>query len=260
LLLQGKYGRVLVSPISKGLNIIAWLAFGPLYMVAIAIEDTVRIARIMSRNKDFEKSQIYILKEIVIHRDDDIYLQRYDVVKRAFQEYFNENEKSETVSMDEILNYIIRKHSSDEEGAPPPPLAPLAPHTPTIPNKTIYKARLAEIIRRHHIGKLKKSVVMDPKDMRNYVKALDNMLNMKNAQYNSFKEADLDVNIITDLLEDVNIKNIIYLRLKRISTIQSAILEAQGADLVTVLKRLDDIEEKISLMLNHFMKVSHIKL
>jgi hypothetical protein len=255
LLLQGKYARSLTTPGAvRWFTLLLWMIVGPFYLFGIVIQDTARVGQIMMKNQDFEKAQIYMLREIVLHVDDDIYVKRYKVIKNALLNYVSENEKSETVSMDELLNYIIENRAEAHEGAPPA-LAPAPPQGSATKKVGRAKLKLSEIIRKHHVGKLKsKSNVMDAKDIKNYVKALDNMLNIKNAQYNSYKEADLDVNLVLELLNNVDMHNVIYLRLKRVPSIQSAILQAQEADLVTVLKRLDDIEEKISLMLTHVVK------
>jgi len=190
----------------------------------------------MWRNRDYEQAHLTLFREHVLGNDNDVYLQRYKIMKEVLQQFLEKNPKTEHITIDEFLNEIFKKLNNDDGDLSPP------------------KNKFANIIRKHKIGKLKLMRIRsnpgtDPKTIKVYIKALDNMLNIKEVKYKSLEEASLEVDVVLDLLERLDIRNVVYLKIKRISAIQMALIDVQNVDKIAILKRIDDLEEKLDMII-----------
>jgi hypothetical protein len=98
------------------------------------------------------------------------------------------------------------------------------------------------------------AISIEPEVLQRYMNAIDRMLNVKNMSCKSLEEADVEVHVVSEMLHDLNAKTIAYLNINRVSVIQAALIDIQGADQATVLKRIDDLEE---LLLREIAKNSN---
>ena len=257
LLLQGKVNSFYNAKCTRICHLILWILFGMFHIIINIFADMVRLFRILIHNQDVDKAKLYVLGDIVISNDDDVYIERFSLIKEMLKEYVNENPKAHMITIDELVNCILKRYNLNEQDDLNLPV--LSPGKSIIKSKKkSFKMRLADVIRKHKIGKLKtkSNIGIDPKEIKGFIKALDNMLNIKNAQYNTFKEAELEIHVMQELLANITLKSVVYLKLKRLSLIQSALIEVQDTDLVTVLKRLDDVEDKMNVLLDEVKNIA----
>jgi translation elongation factor EF-1beta len=220
-------------------NLVLWVLVGHVWLLKYAFIDIINTIRIMSRHNDINKSippfKPHYREPAIVAKEresNEIYVSRYATMSEIVKNY-KISTKKDRMPLDVLMKKILEKvHSEAKEDI----------------KETKAKK---ESIGFGGLGLVfSKSSKIDSILSRNYRKALNKLLDVKNYKYENEKEVSLEISVFLALLDKVTIENVTLLKLKSISNLQRGLFEIQDADQVTMLKRMDQLEEKLDVIID----------